>query len=77
MMDKVSLVRIEGPTSVYIDAEITDEGDLLFSGQDVGEAPSEMFGDSDYEYWLMIPALHKDQNSDRSVVNPLLKSRRE
>lgn len=60
-MDKVRLVRVEGPTSIYIDAEITDEGDLLFSGQDIGEASSEMFGDSDYEYWLRISASHKDQ----------------
>jgi hypothetical protein len=61
MSDKVSLVQIEGATSIYIDAEITDEGDLLFSGQDIGQVPSEMFGDSDYEYWLTIKAVNKDK----------------
>ena len=61
MANKVSLVRVEGPTSIYIDADINDEGDLLFSGQDIGDAPRKAFGDSDYEYWLMIRAPHKDQ----------------
>ena len=58
---KVNLVRVEGPTSIYIDAEIADTGDLLLSGQDVGQAPSELFGHSDYEYWLRIPATKKDE----------------
>jgi hypothetical protein len=57
---RVSLVNIDGPTSIRIDAEITAAGDLLLSGQDIGQAPSECFGDSDYEYWLTIPAASKD-----------------
>lgn len=61
MTNKVILVNIQGPTSIYIDAAITDEGDLLFSGQDIGDAPNEIFGDSDYEYWLTIKAAHKDR----------------
>jgi hypothetical protein len=61
MANKVNLVHIEGATSIYIDVKITDQGDLLFSGQDLGKAPIEMFGDSDYEYWLNIPAQNKDQ----------------
>lgn len=60
MADKVNLVRTTGPTSIYIEAEITDDGDLLFSGQDLGDSPREIFGDSDYEYWLLIKAAHKD-----------------
>src|SRR5688572_15022591 len=60
MPRKVSLVDVEGPTSVYIDAEITAAGDLLLSGQHLGEAPRAVFGDSDYEYWLEIPAASKD-----------------
>jgi hypothetical protein len=58
---KVKLVEIKGPTSIYIDVEITEKGDLLFSGQDLGEAPESFFGDSDYEYWLMVPREHKDR----------------
>ena len=60
-MNKVNLVQVKGPTSIYIDVEITDEGDLLFSGQDIGKAPEEFFGDSDYEYWLLVKAAQKDQ----------------
>lgn len=61
MTVRVNLVRLKGPTSIYIDVEITEEGDLLFSGQDIGHAPMEAFGDSDYEYWLLVKAEHKDQ----------------
>ena len=61
MTDKVRLVHVEGTTSIHIDAEITDKGDLLFSGQDLGQAPLEVWGDLDYEYWLRIMAPNKDQ----------------
>jgi len=60
MIKKVSLVDLVGPTSIHIEAEITDQGDLLLSGQDLGDAPKEIFGDSDYEYWLRIKAADKD-----------------
>jgi len=40
---------------------MTDEGDLLFSEQDVGDAPNEFWGDSDYEYWLKVSAADKDR----------------
>ena len=60
MTAKVRLVQADGPTSIRVDAEITDEGDLLLSGQDLGAAPQEAFGDSDYEYWLKIKAPFKD-----------------
>jgi hypothetical protein len=61
MTTTVQLVRVEGSTSIYIDVEITEEGDLLFSGQDLGDAPREVFGDSDYEYWLRVNAAEKDK----------------
>ncbi len=61
MADKISLVNVKGPTSIHIEVEVTNTGDLLFSGCDLGSAPSEIFGDSDYEYWLTIDASHKDQ----------------
>lgn len=57
----MKLVERRGPTSVYIDAEITKTGDVLISGQDVGEAPKQAFGSSDYEYFLTIPAAEKDR----------------
>ncbi|MFH1336734.1 MAG: hypothetical protein ABII96_09480 [Candidatus Zixiibacteriota bacterium] len=55
------LVDRKGATLIHIDVEITEDGDLLFSGQDIGEAPREFYGDSDYEYWLKISAAEKDR----------------
>ena len=61
MNDPISLVSQGGATSIYIDVRINENGDLLFSGQDIGAAPEEIFGDSDYEYWLTVPAVEKDK----------------
>ena len=61
MTDKVKLVEIEGATSRYIDAEINDKGDLLLSGQDIGEAPREVWDEDQYEYWLTVRATNKDR----------------
>jgi len=61
MTDPIKLVRQGGSTSIYIDVRITGDGHLLFSGQDIGDAPEEIFGDLDYEYWLTIPAAEKDK----------------
>lgn len=61
MGDRIKLVEIKGPTSVNINVRIDKNGDLLFSGFDIGEVPMEIFGDADYEYWLRIPAEHKDR----------------
>jgi hypothetical protein len=60
MARKVSLVRVEEPTLTQIYAEIADNGDLLLSGQDIGEAVEAAFYHSDYEYFLRIPAANKD-----------------
>jgi hypothetical protein len=57
----MNLVNIEGSTKIYIDVEITNEGELLFSGQDLGEAPRLFYGDSDYEYWLRLSTKEKDR----------------
>ncbi len=58
---RIRLCEIRGDTSIFIDAEITAEGNLLVSGQDVGEAPQQWWGDTDYEYWLQVPAAEKDR----------------
>lgn len=60
MADPIRLVDIKGATSIHIDVQITDQGNLLFSGQDLGAAPRTVFGDSDYEYWLTVSAEDKD-----------------
>ena len=61
MTESIRLVDVEGATSIHIGAEITDKGDLLISGQDLGEFPLEHWGDVDYEYWLLIRAADKDR----------------
>ena len=61
MSKPIDLVNQGGPTSIHIDVRIEDNGDLLFSGQDIGDAAEEVFGDSDYEYWLRVPAAEKDR----------------
>ena len=61
-MDKpITLVSQGGSTSIHIDIRIDEDGNLLFSGQDIGSAPEEIFGDIDYEYWLTVPAAEKDK----------------
>ena len=58
---RVRLCEVRGKTSVYIDAEINDQGSLVVSGQDVGKAPEEHWGDSDYEYWVVVAKEHKER----------------
>lgn len=61
MEQKIQLVDEKGRISVYIDASITDKGDLLLSGQDLGQGLIELVGDSEYEYFLTVKAHYKDQ----------------
>ena len=49
-----------GKTHIYLAAKISDEGDLIMEGQDVGEAPDKYWGDSDYEYWVIVKRDCKD-----------------
>lgn len=43
-------------TSVTLEAERNDEGHLVIAGQDIGGAPSEIFGRDDYEYRYTLDA---------------------
>ena len=61
MNEPIKLVSQGGSTSIHIDVRIDENGNLLFSGQDIGNAPEEIFGDIDYEYWLTVPAAEKDR----------------
>ena len=61
MSKTVELSKQGGETSVHIDARIEEAGDLLLSGQDIGETPQQIFGKDDYEYWLRVPAAAKDR----------------
>lgn len=61
MVDAVNLVDEHNDIDVHIDASISQEGSLVFSGQDLGQQLIELFGDSEYEYFLSIKAPYKDQ----------------
>ena len=61
MEESIVLVNEKGDISVYIDASITDTGDLRLSGQDLGKELEGIFGDSEYEYFLTIPSAFKDK----------------
>ena len=63
MSRTVRLYEHHGPTSIFIDAEIGDGGEVIVSGQDIGEAPEKFYGDSDYEYWVHVPAAAKPARS--------------
>ena len=56
---KIQLFEEQGETSRYIDAEINKDGDLVIFGQDIGKAPREYWGDSDYEFWVHVAAKYK------------------
>jgi len=56
---KAPLYEERGETSRYIDVEITKDGDLVMMGQDLGELPQKFWGDSDYEFFVYIPARYK------------------
>ncbi len=45
--------------SIHLSAEIDDAGNLILSGQDLGSGVEEYWGDSDYEYWVVVPAAQK------------------
>ena len=45
----------DGDTKVTIDLRVRDDGALQIEGYDIGESVEKAWGDSDYEYWVMIP----------------------
>ncbi len=57
---KIRLYEMRGETSIFIDVEIDEKGAIIMSGQDLGKAPQEFWGDSDYEYWITINEEQKD-----------------
>jgi hypothetical protein len=44
---------VEG-TSIHLDVLISDTDDLVMEGQDIGDAPEQILGDEDYEYWVTV-----------------------
>jgi hypothetical protein len=43
-------------TGSHAAVKFTESGDLQLSVQDVGEAPRQFWGDSDYEWWVTVKA---------------------
>lgn len=51
-----------GGTSVHVEVHIDSlTGSLVMAGQDLGKAPMEAFGESEYEYFLSVKAADKDR----------------
>ena len=57
---KKTILDVQGSTSVYVEVEVEIGGDVLISGQDIGEAPLKVFKRDDYEYWTRINSENKD-----------------
>ena len=58
---RVILLEQRGETSRFTHAEIDENGRLLMLTQDIGRAVEEHWGDSDYEFWVTLPAAAKDR----------------
>ncbi len=43
-------------TRISLEAERDEAGQFVMAGQDIGEAPMRILGDSDYEYWYIFDA---------------------
>jgi hypothetical protein len=43
-----------GSTTIHVDLLVDENRHFVLEGQDLGAAPQEVFGDSDYEYWLRV-----------------------
>ena len=68
---QIKLIESRGEKlSVFLDAKINDQEDLVLEGQDLGPRVEEYWGDSDYEYWVVVPKAYKD-----TVLLWLLKER--
>ncbi|MDD5510356.1 MAG: hypothetical protein PHI12_06085 [Dehalococcoidales bacterium] len=51
----------EKGTTIHIEATIDYSGNLIISGQDVGELPRKVWGDDDYEYWLVVKPKYQEE----------------
>ncbi len=58
---KITLIKERTETdSRTVVAMIKKNGDLMLEGYDIGEAPKQFWGDSDYEYWRTVKKKYKD-----------------
>ncbi|MBN2228653.1 MAG: hypothetical protein JW779_03595 [Candidatus Thorarchaeota archaeon] len=57
----VRLFEERGETSIFIDVGIDESGNVMMSGQDLGKVPQEYWGDSDYEYAILVNHGERDE----------------
>jgi hypothetical protein len=56
-MNNIQLIEAKSEKcSVYLSAKIDKDGDLVLEGQDLGSGVEAYWGDSDYEYWVVVSA---------------------
>ena len=55
------LYRQEGANSRFVNLTVKPDGSVLMEAQDMGEKVEQIWGDSDYEYWVHVapPSLPK------------------
>jgi hypothetical protein len=57
MENSLTIARLERPDiTISIHAQLSADGGLRLEGDDVGQRVQEIWGDSDYEYWVDVPA---------------------
>lgn len=71
----VTITSIHGSKSIALEARITETGDILMQGQDVTDAPTEIFGDPVYEYWISVRSDHKDVLLEKLIQDTEAKDR--
>lgn len=59
-MDDDVIYSVRGPTDTTIWASRDQDGDLVITGQDLGDAPLRFFGESEYEYGITVAAEHAE-----------------
>jgi hypothetical protein len=50
------LYRQEGTNSRFVRLTVKPDGSVLMETQDIGEQVERIWGDSDYEFWIDVPA---------------------
>ena len=57
----VELYQKGGKTWQSVRAWVSEEGNLVLEGHDLGERPEQFFGVDEYEYFVSVKAEHKDR----------------
>lgn len=57
----IEIARRDGTEFRRVDLMLKDDGAIVLEGQDIGPTVEEVWGDTDYEYWVRVasPSLSK------------------